>query len=131
MNFFENQVEIEDKLDKDVMALTKHLLQTKKISVWNVFYPLKANYLKTLSYSLESFFFGPSSSIEMINNIKVKEAREFYVTRGQIDLDIDRQYQLVDLNTKQTFDNYKYNQTFTSMMNSFFIDVIKKLYMAM
>jgi len=29
------------------------------------------------------------------------------------------------------YDNYKYNQSFTCMMNSFFIDIIKKVYAAM
>ena len=45
-------------MDKDVMALIKHLLSTKKLSVWNVFYPIKANYVKTFSHALEMFFFG-------------------------------------------------------------------------
>jgi hypothetical protein len=31
----------------------------------------------------------------------------------------------------QYFDNYKFNQGFTSMMNSFFVDIIKRLYAAM
>jgi hypothetical protein len=69
--FFEQYCEIEDKLDKDFMSLTKHILQTKKLKVWNIFYPIKANYLKTYSHALESFFFGSETSLEMINNIKI------------------------------------------------------------
>jgi hypothetical protein len=56
--YFTNPVEPDDKLDKDVMSLIKHILTTKKLlRVWNVFYPLKANYLKTFSHALEPFFF--------------------------------------------------------------------------
>ena len=98
--FFELPCEIEDKLDKDVMSLMKHILQTKnKIRVWNVFYPIKANYLKTLIHAMESFFFGPESTIEMINNIIVKDAKDFYMSKGLINLDIDGQYALVDLSS--------------------------------
>jgi len=67
--------------------------------VWNVFYPIKANYLKTFSHALEPFFFTPDkeSTIEMINNIRVRDAKELYVSKGVIDLDVDRQQSFVSL----------------------------------
>ena len=72
----------------------------------------------------------------MINNVRVKDAKEFYIPKSKIDLDIDRELSNAILTQSQSggiaiYDNYKYNQTFTSMMNSFFIDVIKRIYLAM
>ncbi|TNV86452.1 hypothetical protein FGO68_gene11536 [Halteria grandinella] len=135
VSFF--SVEPDDKLDKDVMSLTKHILSTKKtLRIWNVFYPLKANYLKTLSHALEPFFFGTEkNSLEMLNNIKIGEAAEFFMNSKCIDIDIDRQYSQVDVQPTRKddlvqYDNYHLNTTFTSMMNSFFIDVLKRVYLA-
>ena len=72
------------------MSLNRHILQNKQktLKIWNVFYPLKASYLKTLSHALESFFFNaPSeSTLEMINNVRVKDAKEFYIPKSKIDL---------------------------------------------
>jgi hypothetical protein len=135
-SFFEFPVEIEDRLDKDVMSLIKHILTSRKqtLKVWNVFYPVKAGYLKTLSHALEPFFFGQEQpTIEMINGIRVKEAREFLIERGVIEVDHDSQYSLISKVSHKVihYDNFKYNQTFTSMMNSFYIDIIKKVYGAM
>lgn len=48
---------------------------------------------------MESFFFGSESTIEMINNIIVKDAKDFYMSKGLINLDIDGQYALVDLSS--------------------------------
>lgn len=86
-------------MDKDVMSLIKHILTTKKLlRIWNLFYPLKANYLKTFSHALEPFLFNPTgeSSLEMINNIKVQDSRECFIQSMRIELDIDRQYSYVD-----------------------------------
>jgi hypothetical protein len=63
------------------MSLTKHILSTRKIKVWNVFYPIKASYLKTFSHVLDPFFFGQETTLEMINNIKVKDAKDFFLTK--------------------------------------------------
>ncbi len=59
-SFFEDSDEIEDKMDKDVMSLIKHIMSSRKqsLKVWNVFYPIKSGYLKTLSHALEPFFFS-------------------------------------------------------------------------
>ena len=132
---------MEDKLDKDFMSLTRHILQSrqKSIRIWNVFYPLKASYLKTLSHALEPFLFNPQpeSTIEMINNIRVKDATEAFITKKRLDLDIDRELsnalltQVMPHCSLAVYDNYKYNQTFTSVMNSFLIDVIKRVHIAM
>ena len=70
----------------------------------------------------------------MINGIRVKEAREFFIQKGLIEVDHDQQFGLVNKVSQQDvshWDNYKYNQCFTSMMNSFYIDIIKKVYSAM
>ena len=90
--FFENSPEIEDKMDKDVMSLIKHILSSRKqtIKVWNVFYPIKSGYLKTLSHALEPFFFSQEQNlIEMINGIVVSEAREFLIEKEVIEVDHD------------------------------------------
>lgn len=114
------------------MSLTKHILGTRKIKVWNVFYPVKANYLKTFSHMLDPFFYSSETSLEMINNVKVQDARDFFISKKHLDLDIDRQYSYVTNQKNRLFqDNYQINQCFTSMMNSFFVDIIKKVYIAM
>ena len=63
--FFEAMGDIEDKLDKDVMSLTKHILTSRKqsLKIWNVFYPVKAGYLKTMSHALETFFFWVGNTV--------------------------------------------------------------------
>ena len=68
----------------------------------------------------------------MINNVKVRDAKDCYITKKTLDIDIDRQYSnIINQKNRLFLDNYMVNQSFTSMMNSFFVDVIKKIYTAM
>jgi hypothetical protein len=73
----------------------------------------------------------------MVNNIKIEDSMSFFMNTKLIEIDIDRQYsQVVELknppsaSTLIQFDNYQQNTTFTSMMSSYFIDVLKRVYLA-
>ena len=72
-------------------------MQSKPIRVWNLFYPFKAKYIRTYNTHIIPILFNPETKLEVFNNIKVEEIKQFYLKSERIELDLGCQLSHIDI----------------------------------